>query len=95
MSDEIDRLNVPDRTVKVHIAAEYAIRRPEEKTFVQRCSKCGRALRAYQEDVVQVWALRSDNVDRFGLPAGTLVVMTRDAQYITGPRLGANEEFCS
>lgn len=93
--DALDRHEVRERKVQVHIAADYALRSPEQREFIQRCEKCGRALRTYQEDSVRAFILRSESVERFGVRGGTFIAITRDAQYITGPRLGINEEFCS
>jgi len=93
--DEMDRNELRERKVRVHIAADYALRFPEQKQFRQRCVKCGRSLRTWEQERLMLFQLRSDEVDRYGVPAGTFIAITRDAQYITGPRLGINEEFCS
>lgn len=93
--DALDRHEVRERKVQVHIAADFALRFPEQRQFRQRCVNCGCSLRTWEQDRLMVFQLRSDEVARYGVPAGTFIAITRDAQYITGPRLGINEEFCS
>lgn len=93
--DDADRSEQRERKIQVHIAGAFAIRKPETREFIQRCDKCGRSLRVFQEDQVVAFVVRSDAVEKYGLPGGTLLAITRDSQYITGPTLGINEEFCS
>lgn len=92
--DDMDRNEVRERKIQVHIAGALAIRKPETREFIQRCDKCGRALRTFSEATAAL-VMYSESVAEKGLPAGTFLAITRDAQYITGPRLGINEEFCS